>query len=87
MPTPYAPASGKRKPKLAALPRKKLVRDLDQNAGAVAGLRIAAAGAAMGQVEQHFNSLANDVVALCPAMLATNPMPQASCSLRGSYSP
>ena len=59
---------------------EELVRNLDEDAGAVAGLRIAAAGAAMGQVDQDLDALAHDVVARVPLMLATKPMPQASCS-------
>ena len=47
-----------------ALARKELVRDLDENAGAVAGFRIAAAGAAVGQVDEDFDALDDDVVRL-----------------------
>ena len=47
---------------LGALAREELVRDLDQHAGAVAGFRIAAAGAAMRQVDQDLNALDDDVV-------------------------
>ena len=47
---------------LGALAREELVRDLDQHAGAVAGFRIAAAGAAVGQVDEDLNALDDDVV-------------------------
>ena len=46
------------KPSLRALAREELVRDLDQDAGAVAGLRVAAAGAAVRQVDQDLDALA-----------------------------
>ena len=62
MPTPYAPGFGNSKPSFGALAGEELVWDLDQNAGAVAGLGIASASAAMRQVEQHLNSLAYNVV-------------------------
>ena len=51
-----------REAQLGALAREELVRDLNQNAGAIAGLRIAAACAAMGQVEQNLYALHDDVV-------------------------
>ena len=47
-----------------ALAREELVRDLDEHAGAVAGFRVAAAGAAMGQVDQNLDALDDDVVRL-----------------------
>ena len=62
MPTPYSPGGGQGEAELRALAREKLVRDLDQEAGAVAGFRIAAAGAAMRQVDQDLNALDDDVV-------------------------
>jgi hypothetical protein len=54
-------------PNCAALAREKLVGNLDQDAGAVAGLRIAARGAAMGEVDQHLKALADNLVALFAA--------------------
>ena len=51
-----------REAELGALAREELVRDLDQDAGAVAGLRIAAAGAAVRQVDQDLDALDDDVV-------------------------
>ena len=81
------PAGGKVKPSLAHSRREELVRDLNEDAGAVAGLRIAAARAAMRQVDQDLDALGDDVVRVLPLILAMKPIPQASCSLRGSYSP
>ena len=52
---------------LAALPRKELVWDLEENAGAVAGLGIASAGPAVRQVEQHLDSLTYDFVTFVAA--------------------
>ena len=46
---------------------KKLVWNLNQNAGAVAGLGIATAGPAVGEVNENLNSLLDDVVALVAA--------------------
>ncbi len=53
-----------RETQLGAFARKELVRNLNQNAGAVAGFRIAAAGAAMRQVDQDLQALDDDVVRL-----------------------
>ena len=62
MPTPYSPGRRQREAELGALAREELVRNLNQDAGAVAGFRIAAAGAAMRQVDQDLNALDDDVV-------------------------
>ncbi len=62
MPTPYSPGGRQREAELGALAREELVRDLDQHAGAVAGFRIAAAGAAVRQVDQNLDALDDDVV-------------------------
>ena len=62
IPTPYSPAGGRVKPRLAALARKKPVRNLDQHAGAVAGFRIAAARPAVGQVDEYLDAFVDDVV-------------------------
>ena len=64
MPTPYSPARRQREAQLGALAREELVRNLNQDARAVARLRIAAAGAAMRQVDQDLNALQDDVVRL-----------------------
>ena len=65
MPTPYSPASGKlRCAASASLGLQELVRHLHQDAGAVAGQRIAAARAAMRQVLQNLQALLHDVVRL-----------------------
>ena len=45
-----------------ALAREKLVRNLNQHARAIAGFRIAAASAAVRQIDQNLNALENDVV-------------------------
>ena len=58
---------GQLEPELRALAREKLVRDLNQDAGAIAGFRIAAAGSAVRQVDQYLNSLSNDFVAFMTA--------------------
>ena len=47
---------------LGALAREELVRNLDQHAGAIAGFRIAAAGAAVRQVDENLDALDDDVV-------------------------
>ena len=62
----YAILAGRRQGESqpGALAREELVRDLDQHAGAVAGFRIAAAGAAVRQVDEHLNALDDDVVRL-----------------------
>ena len=57
MPTPYSPGAGSVKPELGALAREELVRNLNQDAGAVAGFRIAAASAAVRQVDQDLDAL------------------------------
>ena len=49
-------------PSRFALLLEELVRHLDQDAGAVAGQRIAAAGAAMHEVQEDLDALADDVV-------------------------
>ena len=43
---------------------KETVRHLHQNAGAVAGVHLATAGAAMQQVDEQLQRLADDAVAL-----------------------
>ncbi len=55
-----------REAQAGALAREELMRDLDQQAGAVAGHRIAAAGAAVRQVDQDLDALEDDVVRLFP---------------------
>src|SRR6266852_988860 len=52
---------------LTALPHKELVWDLEENARAIAGFRIASAGPAMRQVEQHLDAFAYDVVTFVAA--------------------
>ena len=43
---------------------KELVGHLEQDAGAVAGFRVATAGAAMSQVHQNLQGLGDDLVGL-----------------------
>ena len=64
MPTPYSPGEGNEKPKLRGFALEKRVGNLDQDARAVAGLRIAPAGAAMRQIDQDLDALQDDVVRL-----------------------
>src|SRR5258706_13737477 len=58
---------GQLKPQLQALAREKLVWNLDQDPGAVAGFRVAAASAAVRKADQDLNALLDDVVALVAA--------------------
>ena len=51
-------------PNSPQLGAEKFVRHLRQNAGAVAGQRIAAAGAAMREVDQNLQPLPDDLMAL-----------------------
>ncbi len=62
MPTPYSPAAGSVKSERGGFAAEELVRDLDQQARAVAGFGIAAAGAAMRQVDQNLNAFFDNVV-------------------------
>ena len=64
MPTPYSPGGGSVKPSVCAFAREELVRNLNQDARAIAGFRIAAAGAAMRQVDQDLQPLRDDLVRL-----------------------
>src|SRR5262249_33650520 len=50
-----------------AFTRKEFVRNLYEHAGAVAGFRITAAGAAMGEVDKDLNSLLDDLMGLLAA--------------------
>jgi hypothetical protein len=49
------------------------MRNLDQNAGAVARFRVASARAAMRQVDQDLNPFQNDFVAFFPANAGDKP--------------
>ena len=78
MPTAYAPAAGRSKSTTVAEER---VRDLSQDAGAVAGVGLGAGGAAVLEVAQGGQGLVDDVVARrSPRRVATKATPQASCS-------
>ncbi len=61
-----SPGSGSENPSSRAFPREEFVRDLNQDAGAVAGFRIAAAGAAVRQIDQDLDALADDFVRFLP---------------------
>ena len=60
-------------PQFAALAGKKHVRNLNQNARAVARLRIASRRAAMGEVDEHLKTLADNFVALFAANAGDQP--------------
>jgi len=49
------------------------VRNLNQHACAIAGFRVAAAGAAVRQVDQNLNSLLNDLMTLIAANAGYEP--------------
>ena len=83
MPTPYAPGLGQSEAQLLAFAREELVRNLDEHAGAVAGFRIATAGAAVRQVQKNLNSFANDVVAFIAVDAGHKPDPASIVLVRG----
>ena len=56
-PAPYWRAGGSAMPRRGRLLPEELVRHLDEDAGAVAGVRLAAAGAAVQQVDQDLERL------------------------------
>ena len=57
------------------------VRHLHQDARAVAGVDLAAAGAAMIEILEDLDALLDDRRSICvPLMSTTKPTPQASCS-------
>ena len=74
---------GQREAQLLAFAREELVRNLDQHAGAVAGFRIAAASAAMRQVEEDLNAFADDVVAFVAVDAGDKPDPAGIVLVRG----
>lgn len=49
------------------------MRDLNQDAGAISGLWIAAAGAAVGQIHEHLDALLDNVVAFLAANVGHEP--------------
>jgi len=53
---------GQGEAEFCAFTSEELVRDLDENAGTVAGVGVAAAGAAMGEVDEDLDPLLDDVV-------------------------
>ena len=78
---------GQRDAERLRLAAEERVRDLDEDAGAVAGLRIAAAGAAVRQVREDLRPCSTMACERSPFMLATKPTPQASCSMRRVVKP
>src|SRR5207248_3446011 len=56
-----AAGRGKADPPRSALATEEGIGNLDQDAGSVTGQRVAAAGAAMGEVLQHGERLLDDV--------------------------
>jgi hypothetical protein len=80
----YAISAGQRQleAQFAALPNKKLMWDLQENAGAVARLGIAPARPAVRQVEQHLDSFAYDFVAFVAANIGHEPDPAGIVLLR-----
>ena len=79
-----AAGGGQGDAELVALLGQEAVRHLQEDAGAVAGVLLAAAGAAVLQVEQHLHALLDDGVRLAAVRSTTKPTPQASCSCDGS---
>ena len=64
---------------------QEFVRDLHQDAGAVAGQRVGARGAAMGRGSRESAMPCSTILWLGrPLRSATKPTPQASCSRFGS---
>ncbi len=80
MPTPYAPGAGSIDAVLGADGAEEGVRHLEQDARAVAGVGLAAARAAMAQVHQHGQRLAQDPIR-APAVDIGHKTDAASCTL------
>jgi hypothetical protein len=59
------------------------MRNLNENAGAIARLRIAPASATVCEVEQHLDSLADNLVTFLPADAGDEPDPTGIVLLRG----
>ena len=64
MPTPYLARCRQRETKPRAFLLEEEVRNLDQQAGAVAGFRVAATRSPMGEVDENLNAFTNDLVRL-----------------------
>jgi hypothetical protein len=56
-----------------ALALKELVWNLEENAGSVSGFGVAAAGSAVGQVEQNLDSFGYDVVTFVASNVGYEP--------------
>ena len=63
-PTAYSPGAGSLKPSLSAFLGEELVRDLHQDAGAVAGARIGADRAAVLEIAEDGERVLDDLVRL-----------------------
>ena len=89
MPTAYEPARrAASKPCSARTARKNVVRDLGEDAGAVAGVGLGARGAAVLEVLQRGERPCARRRATCsPDICATKATPQASFSCSGWYRP
>ena len=66
MPTPYSPTGGRVKPKLRTFLAEELVGDLNQDARAVAGFRIASAGATMREIDEDLDAFCDNLVRWLP---------------------
>ncbi len=73
MATPYCAGRGQLHTKLAALARKKDMRNLDQDACAVTRLRVATCRPAMSEVDENLEALADNIVALFAANAGDEP--------------
>ncbi len=65
--------AGQGYPQPGALFTEELVGHLDQDPGAVAGLRVAAAGPPVPQIDQHLEGLDDDLVGLLPLDVGNYP--------------
>jgi hypothetical protein len=59
--------SGQLKSKSRALAREKLMRNLNQDSGAVTGFRIAPTRSTVGEIDENLDSLLDDLMALLTA--------------------
>jgi len=66
MPRPYCPAAGSFETQLSRRLHQKFVRHLHEDAGAVAGVRLATARAAMVEVHEDLQRVRHQLVGLAP---------------------
>ena len=83
-PMAYSPGARQSEAELGRLLGEELVRDLHQDAGAVAHARIGADRAAVLEIAQDARPSSTIVCDLRPLMSATKPTPQESLSSAGS---